>query len=267
MTCTPAAGGCWRRYRAGSSSCESASRRRYDGPASLLCQEKPRLLSKKLDREDQLRPGAPRSGLPGSKNRLPLLSRCRPSVTSKQKTAGCPKYKSSTVFHVPRFWPRCAQKADAFSLYASFACPSAAWDMSLPTKIGGFVADLPGVYDRASGEVASIAPPRATCLAFPQVAMRVDSRCLQPIPVWSKPASRWSRIPAESATRGPFSVGKGTAAFEVHSAAQTTTHQAVRPTTRSRSIRSGYPSRIARARAYFSRLRASCSSGTSGQPA
>ena len=32
MTCTPAAGGCWRRYRAGSSSCQSASRRRYDGP-------------------------------------------------------------------------------------------------------------------------------------------------------------------------------------------------------------------------------------------
>ena len=66
--------------------------------------------------------------------------------------------------------------------HASFARPGAVWGMSLPTKIGGFVADLPGVHDHASGEGAPMASVRAACLAFPQVAMRAGSHRLRPMP-------------------------------------------------------------------------------------
>lgn len=67
---------------------------------------------------------------------------------------------------------------------------------------------------------------------------------------------RKGRIPSEVRRRSRCR--RGSRGARPHSVAQTTTR---------RTAKAGYPSRIARDRAYFSRRRASCSSEMSGQPA
>ena len=181
------------------------------------------------------------------------------------KLEGCPCVFVPSVLRNALSWKVIWLGVDPVR-HASFACSGAAWDMSacrFRQEIGGPVADLPGMHDHAGVGDAPTAPTRAACPAFPQVTVHVGCSSLwlgaPPLQNGPHPAAHTRRIcyAKSEFRRKQEQARKPRRSIPFHCTDAGTPPDGV----------AGYPSRIARARAYFSRRRASCSSEMSGQPA